>query len=285
MCLAGAAQSQPVDVKGYFLEDSVLLGSPASYVLVARYPGSVKVVFPDSTHNYAPFEYRGKLFFPSRLVNGVVVDSVVYQLATFELDPYQSVALPVYQLRQKDSLRVTATPDSVLIAGLLREVPPDAPLKESVDYNALDFAFNYPYLVAGVVIFIILAITLFLVFGKTVKKKIMLYRMRKKYERFSAEFTERLRKLRASTDLKEAESAFISWKSYLESLEKIPYTKLTTKEILKGENNERLKVALKHIDRNIYGKLPDDQLFKQFETLEDISLDKYKKKIAEVNHG
>ncbi len=46
-----------------------------------------------------------------------------------------------------------------------------------------------------------------------------------------------------------------------------------------------MRSALKTIDRNIYGRIPDNELFKQFEALEDISLEKYRKKVEEVKHG
>ncbi|MEQ9100905.1 MAG: hypothetical protein RIF36_24550 [Imperialibacter sp.] len=281
----GALHSQSVNVKGYFLEDSVKLGSPASYVLVAEYPGSIKVLFPDSTHRFAPFEFNKQTFFPSRLRDGSVVDSVIYELSTFELEPYQSLQLPVFRLREKDSLKVMSNIDSLFIDGLLDEIPQDAKLKETVAYSPLDFAFNYPYLVIGGVLFLIIVVTLFLVFGKTVRKKIALYRMRKKYEKFSNSYTEQLRAIRSKSDIRDAEITLILWKTYLESLEKIPYTKLTTKEILKGEENPKLQTALKSIDRSIYGRINDKELFKQFEVLEDICQDKYNKKVEEVKHG
>ncbi|MEQ8530423.1 MAG: hypothetical protein RIB86_01110, partial [Imperialibacter sp.] len=266
----GALHSQSVNVKGYFLEDSVKLGSPASYVLVAEYPGSIKVLFPDSTHRFTPFEFNKQTFFPSRLRDGSVVDSVIYELSTFELEPYQSLQLPVFRLREKDSLKVMSNIDSLFIDGLLDEIPQDAKLKETVAYSPLDFAFNYPYLVIGGVLFLIIVVTLFLVFGKTVRKKITLYRMRKKYEKFSNSYTEQLRSIRSKSDIRDAEITLILWKTYLESLEKIPYTKLTTKEILKGEENPKLQTALKSVDRSIYGRINDKELFKQFEVLEDI---------------
>jgi hypothetical protein len=281
----GALQSQSVSVQGYFLEDSVELGSPANYVLVAEYPGSMKVLFPDSTHNFFPFEFDKQTFFPSQLRNGLVVDSVIYQVSTFELEPYQSLQLPVFRLREKDSVQVMSGVDSLFIAGLLEEIPQDAKLKETVGYNPLDFAFNYPYLVIGVILFLIVSITLFLIFGKTVRKKIALYRMKKKYEKFSGSYTEQLRAIRSENDIRDAEVALILWKTYLESLEKIPYTKLTTKEILKGEDNVKLQTALRSIDRAIYGRISDKELSRQFEALEDICLDKYKKKVEEVKHG
>lgn len=280
-----AAQSQPVSVRGYFLEDSVLLGSPASYVLVAEYPGSVKVLFPDSTFNFQGFEYYGKKFYPSQLKNGKVIDSVIYSLATFELEPYQEMRLPVFQIRSNDSLSVFAEPDSVLITGLLEEVAPDTGLKETVNYNPIDLAFNYPYLVMGLILLVIVSLAVYLVFGASIRRKIRLYRLRKRYEKFSNSYSEYLRKLRTEADLHLAESAFVSWKSYLESLEKIPYTKLTTKEILKGEENEHLRTALKNIDKNIYGRKVDKEVFRHFETLEDISMEKYRKKVEEVSHG
>ncbi len=281
----GSLAGQPVEVKGFFLEDSVLLGSPATYVLVAEYPGSIKILFPDSTYDFSPFEFNGKQFFPSFLRDGKVVDSVVYRVATFELQPWQTMALPVFQLRTRDSLSVYAETDSLLITGLLDDVPQGAKLKETVDFNPLELAFNYPYLVFGLLLLSIVSLAVYLFFGNSIKKRIRLYRMRKRYEKFSNSYSEYLRKLRAEADQHLAESAFISWKSYLESLEKVPYTKLTTREIVRNEENEHLKSALKNIDRNIYGRILDKELFRYFETLEDISLEKYRKKVEEVSHG
>lgn len=275
---------QPVSVKGFFVEDSVLLGGPASYVLVAEYPGSAKVLFPDSTFSFSPFEYEAKRFFPSRLKDGRVVDSVVYTLSTFELEPWQGLSLPVFEIRSRDSLAVFASVDSIFVAGLIEEVPQDARLRETVSYNPLDFAFNYPYLILGILLLLIISLAVYLLFGKAIRRKIKLYRIRKRYEKFSDSYSEYLRKLRAQADLQLAESAFVSWKNYLESLESVPYTKLTTREILRNEENEHLKTALKNIDRNIYGRVIDKELFKHFETLEDICLEKYRRKVEEVSH-
>lgn len=286
LLLGNVAKGQSVTVRGYFLEDSVLLGSPATYILVAEYPGSMQVLFPDSTFSFTPFEFSAKSYSPSAMINGSIVDSVAYELITFELDPYQGLSMPVFQIRQRgDSLQVYASPDSIRIAGLIEEMPKDAQLKETVEYNPLNFAFNYPYLVLGSIIFVIIALTVFLVFGKTIRRKIRLYRMRKRYEQFSNSFSDFVRKLREHPELPVAEAAFVSWKSYLESLEGIPYTKLTTREILKGEENETLKTALKNIDRCIYGRVADKEIAKQFEMLEDISADKYLKKKVEVANG
>ena len=55
----------------------------------------------------------------------------------------------------------------------------------------------------------------------------------------------------------------------------IPYTKLTTKEIIKIQQNTSLEETLKSIDRNIYSTVTMSALQNDFEFLKDYSLDRY----------
>ena len=61
----------------------------------------------------------------------------------------------------------------------------------------------------------------------------------------------------------------------MEKLEDIPYTKLTTKEIIKIQQNTSLEETLKSIDRNIYSTVTMSALQNDFEFLKDYSLDRY----------
>ena len=61
----------------------------------------------------------------------------------------------------------------------------------------------------------------------------------------------------------------------MERLEKIPYTKLTTKEIVLVQKSTSLEETLKSIDKNIYSPIEVTALQNDFEFLKDYSEDRY----------
>ena len=56
------ATAQNITPKGLFLNDSILIGSPLPYVLSIKYPKELEIVFPDSLHNFSPFELTSKVY-------------------------------------------------------------------------------------------------------------------------------------------------------------------------------------------------------------------------------
>ncbi len=71
----------------------------------------------------------------------------------------------------------------------------------------------------------------------------------------------------------------------MEKLETIPYTKFTSKEIIKLHPQENLKIALKEIDRNIYGGFGDADIKSKFETLRNYSEERLNVKLEEVQNA
>ena len=70
------AQEPSVKVRGQFLVDSIKIGKPFPYSLAAEYPSDQRILFPDSTFQFAPYEYFGKRYFPTRSLNGISRASV-----------------------------------------------------------------------------------------------------------------------------------------------------------------------------------------------------------------
>ncbi|MBO6761452.1 MAG: hypothetical protein JJ909_10860 [Roseivirga sp.] len=75
------------------------------------------------------------------------------------------------------------------------------------------------------------------------------------------------------------------WKSYMESLEQMPYTKLTTKEIIQIQKNSSLEETLKSIDKNIYSTIAVTALQNDFEYLKDYSVDRYNHVTEEIKNA
>lgn len=277
--------AQEIIPNGYFLADSMKIGEEFEYSLSIQYPKSREVIFPDSGYQYSPFEFYSKRYFPTRQDSIFAYDSVIYSLASFEVDKIQYLQLPVFMLNGKDSVQVMPELDSIFLKELIVQVPDSLNLKENIAFHKVPLAFNYPYLMIGLGILLVLSIGGYLIFGKNIRRKIKLYRLRKEYEKFSTSFEKGISKVRKDHDAGLIEEVLVVWKKYMEKLEDKPFTKYTTREILNSGYDQLLKDVLSNIDRSIYGHYDDEQIHKNFETLEDFTQDRYKLRIREVTNG
>lgn len=284
-----SAPAQEIVVHGHFLTDSVKIGEPISYSLSVHYPSSQSVVFPDSAYSFSPFEFQKKKYFPTQTKNKISFDSAVYFLSTFEIDSLQSLALPVFVIHRSDSTAVSAQTDTVFLKQLVGSIPEsvaakDLPLKTNADYLNVKWLLNYPLLLIIGGSAIAFLIIIWLVFGKRIRKYLMLRRLTKNHVVFLDRFAQQVEKLRKESSSAGAESTLVIWKKYMESLVARPYTKFTTKEILQVASDEQLNEALHDIDRMVYAR---DRVFSvnAFDQLRAFSQNQFAKKKEEVNHG
>lgn len=288
---AGALASvdaQDIQVKGYFRTDSASVGEVIPYILTARYPRHLQVLFPDSTYTFTPFEAAGKKYFPTRSTDTFSQDSAVYLLSTFELDSIQQLRLPVFVLQERDCLTVYPTMDSIRlrfkVAMALDSIPAEKlPLKANTAYQQVKWILNYPFVLIGVGIVIVAALVAWLVFGKRIKKYFMLRRMKRQYHGFLQRFRESINRMGSNAPSPVAEDALLLWKKYMEDLERYPFTKSTSREILKRFSHNGLSQALRSIDRGIYGGYGAPP--EPFRFLEDYSRQQFAKKEEEVKNG
>jgi len=284
--LAWPATAQEPTVRGRFLGDSIRIGEEAVYVLGATYPQEVNVLFPDSTINTFPFEYARREYFPTVTRNGVSRDSVVYYYRTFEPDSIQALSLPVYVVHDQDCTAVYARADSLILKRIL--VLPDTArldavaLKETLAFERIPTPFGWVLAAAITGLLLLLAAGAYAVFGKSIRRHYRMRQLRRNYARFVENYTSNLSRLRESKSPDVAESTVSLWKKYLERLELMPYTKLTTKETMQLIRDESIRKSLQSIDRSIYGGHTVD--VKPFEGLMDFARDKYQRKMEEVMH-
>lgn len=288
MGIAAGAIAQDVKVRGRFAADSAALGEVIPYVLTASYPRNVQILFPDSTFSFAPFEGVGKRFFPTRSNDEISRDSVVYYLSAFELDSVQRLRIPIFVLQARDCLTVFPEPDSLAIrfrvAMALDSIPVEKlPLKANTAYQRVRQLFNYPVLLIGLGILAVAATITWIVFGKRIRRYFLLRSMKRKYQSFLQRFGEAVNRVGADASSRVAAEALWLWKKYMEDLENYPFTKSTSREILKKFTNDRLGNALRTIDRGIYGgygATPEPFLF-----LKDYSRQQFERRESEVKHG
>ena len=274
-CLAMSGISQDLKPKGHFLKDSVKIGESVPYVFSYSDKKNRPVLFPDSLYDFSPFELVDKAYFDTKSDSIVSIDSAVYYLTTFEIDTVQKLTLPVFVMIGNDSLSIYADEDSIILNQVVLQMPDSVSLEESAYYRPVGLQFNYPYWIIGLIILGVIALLTLIIYGKQIRKRIQLYRLRKKLEKFNLAFDEELEKLGQDTTKDNIEHVLKFWKSYMEGLEKIPFTKLTTKEIVFLHQNTSLEETLKSIDRSIYSKTAANALQNDFEFLKDYSLDRY----------
>ncbi|WP_420387783.1 hypothetical protein [Roseivirga sp.] len=277
--------AQDLKPTGYFLKDSVKIGESVAYSLSYKDRKNRPVIFPDSLYNFAPFELLDKAYFDTRSDSINSIDSAVYYLATFEIDTVQSLSLPVFVFTGKDSIPLYSAKDSIVLNQVVTQMPDSVNLAETRAFQPVSRQFNYPYWVIALVLLGFIALVVSLIWGKEISKRIRLYRLQKKLEKFKEEFDREIEGISSDTEKPKIESLLKFWKSYMESLEQMPYTKLTTKEIVQIQKNSSLEETLKSIDRNIYSKLAVSALQNDFEFLKDYSIDRYNHVTEEIKNA
>lgn len=277
--------AQEITVKGGFVEDSLLIGQDVNFWMAATYPPELEMVFPDSLYTFTPFEFSGKTYFPTEVIGGLAYDTTVYTIQSFGIDKVQYLKLPAVILNGTDSTVIETPLDSIFLTELAPVVTDSTKLKTNLDYQAVDRQFNFPlmyYILAGLILLIIIAL---LIFGKRILKWMKLRRLRTQYEQFSEIFNEYIKKLKVDPEPELAEKALIFWKNYQQQLDKVPFSVMTTKEILNQDFATELNKPLKSIDRVVYGKRVQENIFQDFEQIDNFTQDRYSKKIAEIKDG
>ena len=286
----GTLLAQELKPQGSFDADTLKVGEPITYTLSFRYPKNLEVVFPGEDDNYAPFEYLDRVFAPTSSDSVYSYDSVAYELTTFELDSIQSLALPVYVVNtnregEADSTAIYAAIDSVMLERVIKEMPDSVDLKVNQAYRDVPLEFNYPYLLVGIAAFLLLAALVYILFGQKIRRQWQLYQLKKGQKAFQEQFGRSLESLRKSPNKRRSEDTLIVWKQYMERLDRLPYTKMTTKEIVKIKGGEAVQNDLRAIDRSIYGKSSNGELIRHFEHLEKHTNKRFSQKIEEIKNA
>lgn len=276
---------QKVEVRGGFVEDSLIIGQNFNFWIVAEYPPKMEMIFPDSSANFSPFEWADKRYFPSRLIGERAYDSTVYTLQSFEIDPVQYFKLDAFILHNSDSIRFSTPLDSIFLTELAPVVTDTTSLKSNLLYQSVSRQFNFPlfYYIAGGLVLLI--IVLLLIFGKQIIRYFRLKRLEKDYKAFGEALDGYVRALKQEPSSDLAEKALSHWKKYQQKLDKIAFTSFTTKEILSLRFTNELENPLRSIDRAVYGNRVDETLYQEFQLIENFAQERYQKRVDEIKYG
>jgi hypothetical protein len=250
-----AASAQRIKPKGVFLSDSVEVGKPVYFSLVARHKPEVEVFFPDSSFNFSPFEIISFKSFASVTDNRGTLDSAVYQLVSFDVSKVQSLRMPVYIFHKKDCTTVFTVPDSVFLVKSNVLSSGEKPiLQAETGLSPLSREFNFSMLIGSIALIIGVVGSIYWVFGQDIYKQWQLIKLQRRHLEYLRSFNRLMRNAREKNNIKDAEKAIIVWKNYLERLEKKPFATYTTREIMDNMPDDDLADALKNMDGIVYGQ-------------------------------
>jgi len=255
-----AQVATPKQPQGFFQADTIKLGQPIYFSFYYQHPATEEIVFPDSTFNFAPFEYISRYYFPTRTKGPSSLDSVVYQLRTFDIKPVQRLTLPVYVLQNQDTLSLLAPTAAVNLKQLVKEAASASDIKSNTELAPIAQRFNFAYWLIGGGILVLFLSIIWILFGKKLIIRYRLYTLQKAHAAFIDNFNAYIDRFNQSESLQIIEQAITLWKNYLTNLEGNAINSFTTKEIAAFYNDdEDVTTALRLFDKAIYGNIVSDK--------------------------
>jgi hypothetical protein len=280
LCTIGHfSHSQDLKVEGYFLQDSAMLGERVGYVLKATYPSNLNVLFPDSSYQYGSMEFLDKQIFTSYTQDSTTLDSAVYYLSNFSLEPVKQYRLPVFEVLRYDSISHFPQDAALHLKLTIEEMPEELEFKETNRYQPIDKDFNYIYLIIGLVVLLVLAVVLFLLFGKRISKSWKIYQEKRRQKRFIARWNATKRAFISQPTLDHADELLGLWKARMENLTGEPFKEWTATEIAEHLEMPEVLADFRKIELIIYAARPAEDVEQACDHLEAISTSTYQQKI------
>ncbi|MDX2190261.1 MAG: hypothetical protein SFY32_10380 [Bacteroidota bacterium] len=267
-----------------FLKDSVMLGEPIQVSMSYKHDPNIELLFPDSTYNYFPFEYISRKYFHTKSDSLFDTDSAVYTLSTFELARRLELSVPVFVFINGDTSMIFSNGASVWLKEEITPATPPDSLHVNARFMDMSSTFNYPYFIIGSGIFVLVSGIILLFFRKRIIREYKLYFMKKDYDKFISKYIEIQHMFTAAPSTSLLEDLLSVWKKYLEKLEKVPYTTLTTKEISTLLNINQLTSSLQNFDRAIYGGFIKEDLENSMNYLKDTAKTKFIQKTQSIKN-
>lgn len=273
------SHSQELKVEGYFLQDSAMLGERVGYVLKAAYPSHLNILFPDSAYQYGSMEFLDKEIFTSYTQDSTTLDSAVYYLSNFSLEPVQQYRIPVFEVLRYDSISHFPVEAPLHLKLTIDEMPDELVFKETNRYQPINKDFNYPYLIIGLAALLVLAVGSFLIFGKKIRKNWQVYLEKKRQKRFIDQWNRIKKEFTARPTLDNADELLGLWKARMENLTGKPFKEWTATETAEYLEMPEILADFRRIELIIYAARPAEDVEKACDHLEAISTSTYHQKI------
>lgn len=285
-CLVNNTYSQQWQTpEAVFRNDSVKIGEYVKLALIYKHKPKIEFLFPDSTYNFYPFEFVKKDFYPTQTDSAGSTDSIVYTLATYELEPILKLSLPVYVFESGDSLPIYSDDAEIYLSEVVTPSSGIDSLQVNTQYRTLSTKLNYPYFLIGIGVLVFISLIVFIFFRKKIVNRYKLFLISRDYKTFIQNFEKQKASYYNLKSTNELENMLSIWKKYLQKLEKQPYTTLTTKEISKIFEENRLTSSLQNFDRAIYGGYINEDLTNSISVLAENASNRFNLKQRELQNA
>ncbi|WP_373495945.1 hypothetical protein [Aquiflexum sp.] len=272
--------SQDIEVEGYFQQDSAKLGERVAYVLKAKYREGVNVIFPDSTFNFSPFVLLEKKTYISKTQDEITLDSAVYFVSNFSLDPVAKLSLPVYEIFRYDSLEHRPLEAELALKLTLDQIPQELSFRDNNVYLPIPTEFNILFLGAILAVVAVLVLVLIFLFGAKIKRQWNIWLEKQKYKRFVKRWQNAEAAFATNPDMDQADELLGLWKTYMEHLKNKPFREWTTTEIADFLDNKEIIKDFRSIEMVIYAGKEGKDIVETCNNLKEICTDSFKKKIT-----
>ena len=242
--------SQEINYKIYFLDKEIKIGDSIKLVSVIQYPKEIELIQPDSSYQFFPFTFIKKKNFQSKLNQELIFDSTLFFLRSFEIDSIQSIKLNSFILKENDSLEISSNFDTVYFRSLVENV--DQNIKMNLSYNSILSILNTYRLTLYSITFILSIFIFYLIFRKKIIQFIRKRKVLKNHNLFKVEFEKLNKQFKLDSNKKNLEKILLKWKRYMENLSLIPYSSMTSKEIIEFTDDKNLIESLRYLDKIIY---------------------------------
>jgi hypothetical protein len=264
---------------GKFITDSIQVGKPIFFSLSIKHRPDLEILFPDTNAIFfKPFECKSLQFFPTRTDPQGSLDSAVYELVSFEVEPIQYLSLPVYVYASQDCTAVMSNRDSIFLNQKSQFI---SQLQVVKDFVPLQTQTNYPLVGFIILGFFVLIVLIAWLFGKNIRRQWERYLLWRNYREFKNDFEDFI-KNKKNDAIVNTEKALNLWKMYMGRLEKKPLYTFTTRELSEYFKNQDLADALRTIDGIVYGGLDSPKRFDSLMILRYLAREIYRKKIADI---
>lgn len=290
-CIFIPAFGQEVSVRplvpvARFFADSVVIGQPVKLSLTVQYESQRRILLPDTSHSFAPFELLHKEFFPTRTLGGISRDCVLYSVATFDLDSVQQIQLPVYEFISGDSLVYPSNPASLRVLTRLPAAEIQKPVfRSETGYLAVPKSVNYPFLLLGLGAVVLILFGINVLFNRPIQRFIYQVIENRRHQAFLRQFDRIKTLLERNLTTKEFEQLLVLWKRYIQRVDGKPFTTFTSTEISQVIPDSNLRKALSEIDRWIYGGLEMSDWRRHVESLKEVSVKMFLQKKEAIRSG
>ena len=272
--------AQDIEVEGYFQQDSAMLGERVAYVLKAKYKEGVNIIFPDSTYDFSPFVLLEKKTYISSTQNELTLDSAVYFVSNFSLDPVAKLTLPVFEVFRFDSLEHRPLEAELALKLTIDQIPQELNFRDNNVFQPIPTEFNVLFFGGILGVIIVLIVVLLFIFGNKIKRQWHIWLEKQKYKRFVKKWQNAEAAFTSNPNMDQADELLGLWKTYMEHLKNRPFREWTTTEIADFLDNKEIIKDFRSIEMVIYAGREGEDIVKTCNKLKEICTDSFKKKIT-----